>query len=84
MGTARGAGCDAWRTPHVLRTYVRTCVVRVDWGGAARREGEGAREEGGSRHLGSSSRHNKAPGEREDFVPGRGGARLVAIEASEF
>lgn len=58
-------------------------MMRVDWGGAARREGEGAREEGGSRHLGASSRHNKAPGEREDFVPGRGGARLVAVRTGQ-
>lgn len=58
-------------------------MLRVDRGGVARREGEGAREEGGSRHLGASSRHNKAPGEREDFVPGRGRARLVAVRTGQ-
>lgn len=57
--------------------------MRVGRAGAARREGEGAQEEGGSRHLGASSRHNKAPGEREDFVPGRGGVRLVAVRTGQ-
>lgn len=68
-----------------VRAYVRTCVR----GGATCRalpcrEGEGAREEGGSRHLGASSRHNKAPsGSERIFLPGRGGARLVAVRTGQ-
>lgn len=75
--SSRDRGSTARGPTRGVRADVRACVR----GGATCRaqpcrEGEGAREEGGSRHLGASSRHNKAPSgsERIFFTWARGSA----------